>query len=75
MDSFKTWFIKHFKDPKEIDKLGKKWNSLASRVVGLFTQPNQLREWQATRTTLEMLKLKPCVLERKLAGQDMDIDT
>lgn len=44
MDSFKTRFIKHYKDPKEIEKkkLGK--NSLASGVVGLFTQTNQLSD-------------------------------
>ena len=71
MDSFKTRFIKHYKDPKEIEKkkLGK--NSLASGVVGLFTQTNQLSDWQATRATLEMLKLKPYVLKESSQGKTL----
>ena len=71
MDSFKTRFIKHYKDPKEIEKkkTRKKWDSLASGVVGLFTQTNQLSDWQATRTTLEMLKLKPYVLKGSSQGK------
>ena len=69
MGSFKTWFINHCKDPKEIDK--KKYEKK-------MKQSCQSRSWFSTDKPSERLrnaKIKAMRPRKKplLAGQDRDI--